>query len=324
MTQLPLAPQNEPSPFAAALRLAREGDPAAALAALRGPVAHAAAGGAREEAARALQTVAHLAERADDPDTSQQALELALTLVDWADLHCRLGTRYAARNRRADARRELERALALNPGYRAAAVERALLDAREGRVGDALAALRALAAGVREAEPGALAEGLARLGEAEFDDAGPLLRRALQAGDPWLDDLLLAVQADAAGGDPAQARRRLREAVEARPAYPDLHALLAVHELQLGSTDDAIESACEALALNPDFHAARVTLARALELRGDRARALAQLERVLAAEPAQPEALALHERLSSHRRAAPQAAGARGRGARAGRARERA
>ena len=77
--------------------------------------------------------------------------------------------------------------------------------------------------------------------------------------------------------------------------------LLGAHELQVGATDDAIESFAHALELNPDYHTARVELARALEALGDTPQALAQLEQVLAADGSHAEARALHERLTSRR-----------------------
>ena len=65
--------------------------------------------------------------------------------------------------------------------------------------------------------------------------------------------------------------------------------------------DDALASLAGALELNPDYHAARVELARTLELLGDTPQSLRQLELVLAHDRAHPEARALHARLTSRR-----------------------
>jgi len=181
------------------------------------------------------------------------------------------------RGRRADARREFDRALSLNPRYRAAAVERALLDAREGRIGEATEMLRLLAAESAPSEPGAFQKGMQHLGEADFEDAAPLLRRALDLGDEWLDEQLRAYQGCVQRGEHDQALHMLRAAIAERPAYPDLH---------------------------PDYHAARVEFARALETLGDSPQAIHQLDLVLGQERDHAGARDLRERLLARRRGA--------------------
>jgi len=252
--------------------------------------------------AAALITLSRTAEAANDLDRAQAALELALTFADWADVHLALGSLLVRRNRRAEARREFERALALNPGYRAAAVERALLDAREGRIGEALETLRLLAAETRDTEPVALRQGLECLGQADFEDAAPLLRRGLRTSDPWLDALLETVHEHLERGDGRGALRLLREAVDERPEFPDLHAMVGAQELRAGHLDDAVESLCTALAKNPDYHMARIELARVFDAQGDTLQALAQLEAVLERVPGHTDALSLHERLTTRGR----------------------
>jgi tetratricopeptide (TPR) repeat protein len=257
----------------------------------------------RQQAAGALAAIAQLAESAGEIDVAQQALERAARVVEWADLHCELGCLLMRRGRRAEARAAFDRALTINPRYRTAVVERALLDASEGRIAEAMQTLRVLAAEGALVEPGVFQQGLDRLGRADFEDAAPLLRRALHSGDAWLEEQLHAYQELIYGGDHPRALTTLRAAAIERPAYPDLHLLLGAHELQVGAADDAIESLTHALELNPDYHAARVQLARALETQGDTPQALTQLEQVLGVDPGHAEARTLHERLSSrHRR----------------------
>lgn len=256
----------------------------------------------RAQIAADLGDVARLAGEAQEYETAQHALEVATAAVNWADLHCQLGTVHLQRGRRVEARRAFDRALTLNPRYRAAAVERALLDAREGRIGEAMETLRALVSDGTVHEPRAFEQGLGALGEAEFEDAEPLLRRGLDIGDAWLDQQLGGYQSLVDHGDMAGALERIRAAVEERPGYPDLHLLLGAHELSMGALDDAIESLSHALEVHPDYHAARVEFARALERLGDTPQALAQLALVLAQDPAHAGARTLHERLTSRRR----------------------
>ncbi|MCC6652194.1 MAG: tetratricopeptide repeat protein [Candidatus Eisenbacteria bacterium] len=290
------------SPRETALRLASQLQFAEAVLWLERALGATQAVDDRHALAGALGDVAAAAQAAGDLAQAQRALELAVRHADWADLHCRLGALLVQRGRRAEAREAFDRALALNPRYRAAAVERALLDAREGRIAEAMQTLRAMAAESLAGQPGVFQQGLDRLGQADFEDAAPLLHRGLEAGDEWIEEELRAYQELVYHGDMARALQRVRQATTERPGYPDLHLLLGAHELQMGATDDALESLSRALELNPDYHAARVEFARALEVVGDTSQALRQLEMVLSQQPSHAEARQLHERLSARRR----------------------
>ena len=293
---------NPESPREIALRHAAAQQFADAVLWLERALASSDAPDQRQELAVTLADVAAAARAAGDLAQAQRALELATRTQDWADLHCRLGLVLVERGRRAEARQAFDRALALNPRYRAAAVERALLDAREGRIAEAMQTLRAMASEQLAGEPGVFEQGLARLGEADFEDAAPLLHRGLEPGDDWIEAQLHAYQQLVYEGDMAGALAHVRAAALERPGYPDLHLLLGAHELQMGAVDDALESLSRALELNPEYHAARVEFARALETVGDTSQALAQLEMVLAGQPAHAEARQLHERLAARRR----------------------
>jgi tetratricopeptide (TPR) repeat protein len=296
-------------PRETALRMAEHHEFAQAVQWLERALAADAGADDRQAIAGTLADVARLAEAAGELDVAQRALERATRTVEWADLHCDLGCLLVRRSRRAEARIEFDRALTINPRYRTAVVERALLDAREGRIAEAMQTLRVLAAEGALAEPGTFQQGIERLGRADFEDAAPLLRRALHSGDAWLEEQLHAYQEFVYAGEHARALATLRAAAAERPAYPDLQLLLGAHELQTGAIDDALESLVHALELHPEYHAARVELARALETLGDTPQALAQLDQVLAADPSHGEARTLHERLSSRRRGSRAGAG---------------
>lgn len=261
----------------------------------------------REQIASLLLEASLACDFAGDPERALRSLDRATEVVEWADVHARRGMLLAQAGRRAEAIQAYDRALSINPRFRGAAVERALLDAHEGRLGEALATLRALAAEASLTEPRALAEGLEHLRLAEIEQAAPLLRRALGATDTWLDAQLRHYQQLSQDGDLVTALHALRAAVSERPGYPDLHYLLGVHELQLGAVDDALESLAQALELHPDYHAARVEFARALEAAGDTPQAIAQIELVLAASPTHTAANALRERWTSRYRGARRA-----------------
>jgi tetratricopeptide (TPR) repeat protein len=255
------------------------------------------------ESATALALLARAEERAGELARAGASLERALTLVDWADLRLAWARLLARQGDRTAARREMDRALAINPRYRAAAVERALLDASEGRIADSLAALRSLG-GEPAAAPGEprLESGLARLREHLVEEAAALLRGAIAPGAEALEHSLADAEERIQGGDLGGGLAILRRCAAEHPGYADVAALLGAHELRAGFVDDGVASLVRALELNPDFHAARLHLARGLELRGERDRALAEVRAVLEREPAQPDAQRLLERLGARRR----------------------
>lgn len=296
------SPGTPGTPREVALRMASQREYPQGVRWLERALAIAGGSDERSEIASALGELARAAEVGGDLESALHALEIATTAVDWADLHCQIGSLHVRRGRRAEARAAFDRALVLNPRYRTAVVERALLDAREGHIAEAMMTLRVLAAEGRLSEPVAFQQGLERLGQADFEDAAPLLRRALQDGDAWLEEQLRRYQQLLFAADHESGLQLLRAATSERPGYPDLHLLLGAHERQMGAFDDAIESLTRALELNADYHAARVELARTLEALGDTEHALRQLELVLDADAEHAEAGALHDRLASRRR----------------------
>jgi tetratricopeptide (TPR) repeat protein len=294
-------PRDTHDPYASARRRLADGDAAGALSTLRTAGAPAGEGVSPAPWAGLLVEVARAAEEGGDAATAEDALTLALTRVNWADLHCRVGVLRARRGDASGARLALDRAIALNPRYRAAVLERALLDAREGRIAEAVGALRSF----EGADSTALAAGLERLRAQAVDDAAPLLREALQGGDVRLRDALATVERHVAAGEGAAALAVLRSLVRERPEWPDLLARLGALELREGLVDDGIATLSEALELNPDYHAARLELALGLEARGEREVALAQVQALLAAAPGYPGGEALLERLAPRQRTMP-------------------
>ncbi len=295
-------PRDHRETLDAARALTAAGQPAQAFALAAAWLADAAHAAAPQPGATALAEVAHAAAAVGDDDLAMRALDMALAWVDWADLRYTRGVLHARRGALDEARADLDRALAINPRYRAAALERAMLDARAGRVADAMTALRAFTGEELEAER--LRAGLERLRSHAVADAEAWLRDAVGGTDDrelagWLAEMRECVAAES----PERALAVLRRAVAARPGYPDLHALLGAHELRAGQLDDGIASLTDALCLNPDFHEARYQLALGLEARGERDAALAEVTTLLAASPAHVGAAALRDRLSSRRRA---------------------
>jgi tetratricopeptide (TPR) repeat protein len=286
------------SEFDAALALAREGRFADAAERVRRTLAHGEQHPARTApATNTLARIARMAEAAGEIAAAERIVTLALEASPrWADLHVQHAALQVACGDRVAACASLDRAIQLNPRYVAARLERAMLDVRAGLVGEAIDAVESLASDSHVEDPRALAAGFDALRRADADLASAQLRRAFRLHDPGLEPYLERAQALCEEGRPAQAASLLRDAAVRFDGYPDLHLALGEAELRAGALDDAVATLARALALNPDLHAARIQLARALEGLGETGEALDQVGLVLEADPEHPEAVELHNR----------------------------
>ncbi|HEY2954889.1 MAG TPA: tetratricopeptide repeat protein [Candidatus Eisenbacteria bacterium] len=298
-----LPTESSHGPFDTALRRARAGHYAEAVAAIESHLAGSDAGA--QPAADTLAEIARLAQAAGDLEAAASALGLAVRARPrHADLQYRYACALLRLERPAEARTALDRALEINPRYLAARVERAQLDAREGRPGEALGTLRALSHEASFAESEEFRQGLGRLDRGEWEEAQALFGQALDSETAELRHRLERFEALMREGDAGRAVVELHQAIAEHPAYPDLHARLGRAEMAQGHWDDAAVSFARALELNPGFHDARVELARALGSLGMRAQAMDQLGLVLEHEPANERAKDLQERWGSpHARA---------------------
>lgn len=291
------------STFGDALRLAREGRFVAALESLQRATATPSDREAHgSEAANALSEVARLAESAGELGTAERAIAAAVTLRPrFADLHFQHGCILVGKHDRSAARRAFDTALKLNPRYTAARVERAMLDAREGLVGEALESLQQLSRETAIEDAHVFQQGLQSLERADWDEAEGLIRRALKLVIPELDKELARFHALLEADEPARAAQVLRDLLRKHEAYPDLHHLLGLAEIRLGHYDDALASLGRALELNPNFHAARLQFARALDSLGQGAEAQEQVALVVEHDPTNVAALELQESWSRRR-----------------------
>ena len=291
----PQPSESASDPIGEAEALSRAGRPGDAVAAIERGIAGGADEALATRAAQGLARIARDAEGAEAFDVALAALERACRLRSrWADQHFHRGRMLATLKRPAEARRAFDRAIELNPGYAAARVERALLDAAAGRVGEALDALRALGRDTSAADTPAFEGGIACLERADWEEAARLLASAFTEPATGLAARLDALRERIEAGDVEVAARLLRECVGRHAAYPDVHHLLGMAELRLGRPDDALMSLARALELNPEFHDARIEFAQALDAAGQRAQATEQLQIVLQHAPGHAHAQQLH------------------------------
>jgi tetratricopeptide (TPR) repeat protein len=290
------------SGFEPALHHARAGRFAEAIDAVERAIERRDPEAVANPAVMALAEVARRAHAAGALPLAEQALDRALALrARYPDLHHLRAQVLMAAGRGRDARKALEKALALQPRFTAARLDLALLDAREGLIGESLDALRQLAKDTRVEDANAFQLGLQRLSRAEWGDAEPLLRRALALSDPELKQGLESYREHLDRGDAAAALACLEDLLPRHAGYPDLHDLVGVAELRLGRGDDALASFARALELHPDFHDARVHLAQALESLGEAVQAAEQVAMVLDVDPAHAGARALESAWAERR-----------------------
>src|SRR5262249_60096640 len=125
-----------------------------------------------DDGAAALAGMARLVEACGELEGAAAARARALEVrPTHADLHYRRACLLLLLKRPGEARSALDRALEINPRYVAARIERAQLDAREGFLGEALEALRALSREAPLGESEDFLKGLGRLDRGEFDEA---------------------------------------------------------------------------------------------------------------------------------------------------------
>jgi tetratricopeptide (TPR) repeat protein len=290
------------------LALRRAGRPARALETLAklAETDPATAGHAEFARLRGLlhADLAHERELRGDVEGAAAFLQKAIEDAPrFPDLHFRLGVARLRLRDHEGARKEFEAALAIAPSYAAPHVELALLDARQGRLGESLALLRKLGEGHHKEAGEEFRRGLEKLAEADWEGSEDVLRRAFGLGPSPVDERLREVGTLLAENRTDEALALARALVDENPFFPDAHLALALVRRERSEWDDCGEACGRALEINPSFHQARVYLAEALSRRGQWAESDFQLDAVLAAEPEHPLALALARALRRKPRA---------------------
>jgi tetratricopeptide (TPR) repeat protein len=297
----PESPNVDRPRFESALRLALTSQYADAVrsvvGAVAGPEAERAHG---DEAAAALVEVSRLAIEAGDHPAADEALVAAILIRPHQPdlLHERARARLGAGDL-TEARALLTRALELDPGHAASRLDLALLDAREGRLGEALGRLRRLSREVSGDEREAFGRGVERLERADLESAERLLREAVEGGERGRSAAVAAVRADLRDGRLERAAAAVDQLLDRHPDDAELHALRGAVESRRRWYDDAVVSLGRSLELRPDDHDARVEFACALEGLGMRVQALEQIQIVLEREPGHARASELDARWSA-------------------------
>lgn len=218
-----------------------------------------------------------------------------------------LGYLYQSRGRFDEAAEAYARALALRPEIAPARLRLGQVYLELARLAEAEPALRA--ASQTSGLEGAAAFALGRLAYArqDYPQAQRWLQAALAASPAASRVHYTLGLAYRAAGDLEQARNHLARRGDVEPPLPDplIESMLALSTGQRMAFHEAMEAVYkgeyaeaarlfrEGLTLDPDNPNARVSLARALYLSGERTAARAELDAVLAARPRHPLAALL-------------------------------
>lgn len=189
----------------------------------------------------------------------------------FADVHQLLGVCLALVGRPEEALESFDSALAINPRYVEALVNRAITLHGLGRYDEAHDSFEA--ASVADLE-----EGVGRFPS--------VLATRLAHGHAALAELYRQA------GASAEAVEQFRRAVDLRPRFADIRNKLAAALIDLGDHRSAIRELHQILDVNPNFLAARINLGLAWYRSGDREAAQREWQRCLAQRPDDPHVTA--------------------------------
>lgn len=280
------------------LRLRRAGRPAEALEALEGDRRESGAAPTtqlRRLRASLLGELARTAREAGDPATAIKHLDRAREDGGFPDLSYERGLAHLVLGEREAARAAFADALALAPRYTAAGLELALLEARDGRIAEAVSRLRRLGDSVPPEQRRRLTEGAERLRAGAWEEAEARVRDSFREAAAALHGSFLRFGRLLEEGDPMRALEAARQLVERYPSYADAQHALGLAYLALGWCDDAVAAFGRALERNPDYDESRVYLAWTLFTQGESREGDAELVRLLEASPGYEPALRLRD-----------------------------
>jgi tetratricopeptide (TPR) repeat protein len=255
-----------------------------------GPLTQAA----RRMRASVLRDLGIAARLGGDSDKAAGWIDRALEEApEYPDLHLERGLLHLDRSHYDHARVSFQKALDLAPEFVSAELEMALLEARSGLLGEAVATLRRMAERRPPAEDLLFRDGLDRLREGAWEAAADRLRASYHAAQSaWKQGSLRVGQRLEEGRAPEALDEACRLA-ERFPHFPDAHFAVGLCSLALEWWDDAAEAFLRALERNPGYHEARVYLACALFGAREARLAEEELARVLRSSPGHEWALRL-------------------------------
>jgi tetratricopeptide (TPR) repeat protein len=186
---------------------------------------------------------------------------------EFADVRHSAGLCLVFLGRPEDALEQIDAALAINPAYIEAHVNRALVLQELGRYDEAQVAFNTAGTFERQGHPRFQAAETARLANAHGT-----------VGDLYME-----------AGAPGEAATQYWAALELRPGFHDIRNKYALALLAMGRLTEAVDQLRRTLAGSPHFIGARLNLGLALYRQGERDAAAAEWERCRAQQPGHPQ-----------------------------------
>jgi tetratricopeptide (TPR) repeat protein len=216
-----------------------------------------------------------------------EEMEKAVALKPgYADLRCNLGLLYYQANEKEKASESLRKSLEINPKFFKARIflAKVLLSCNENE--RALELLSEAAKSCPNFHREKFGELLQAARTRGLDETTEVLFHEIMEEKPSPAQLSreLAIEA-IQNGNNTEAIRELKKALSFNPDYPDLHNYLGIAYGNSGMIDDSIEEFETALKINPYYLKARLNLALAFYETGEFGKAHAHLKKVLEVQP---------------------------------------
>ncbi len=214
-------------------------------------------------------------------------LEKAIAIEPgYADVHYNLACLYENVEKYDAAEEELRGAISINPNFFKVRVMLAKNRHRSGHHGEAIAELSELL----QAAPTFFIEQVKELIQLIRADEDPEKRESifnnLLEERPSMSQVSKQISLEAIqNGDYDFALAELKKAISMNPDYPDLHNLLGIAYANKGMTDDAVMEFETALKIHPNYLKAHLNLALTFYEKGAHDEAMNHLDKVLGLDP---------------------------------------
>jgi Tfp pilus assembly protein PilF len=220
-------------------------------------------------------------------EEAAKQLERAIAIQPgYADVQYSLGCLYQKLGRREDARARFDAALNINPKYFRARVmlAKSLLD--DGDSDLAIEELNTCLSSAPSFYIDQVKELINIIEKSGSVDERDKLFHSLLAERPSSAQVCKQIALEAIqNGDHEFAMSELKKSISMNPNYPDLHNLLGIAYANMGLVDDALLEFETALKIHPDYLKALLNMALTLYEKGSHEEAMVYLERVLKNDP---------------------------------------
>lgn len=214
-------------------------------------------------------------------------LERAIAIQPgYADVQYNLGCFYQKLGRQEDSRARFIAALDINPKYFRARVMLAKSHLDDGQAGNALDALKTCLSSAPSFYIDQVKELIEAIKTGDSIEERENIFHSLLAERPSSAQVCKQIALEAIqNGDHEFAMTELKKSISMNPNYPDLHNLLGIAYANMGLIDDALLEFETSLKIHPDYLKALLNMALTLYEKSSHDEAMIYLEKVLKIDP---------------------------------------